>query len=72
MKTGTPKKTITPKEASETYGFCEGTLANLRCKRQGPKYFRAGGGRKILYLVEDFERWVLSNPVMTIDSSLEN
>jgi len=70
MKQGIQKKTITPKEASETYGFCEGTLANLRCKRLGPKYYRVG--RKVLYRVEDLECWVMSNPVITTGSSLEN
>lgn len=69
MKTGTPKKTISPKEASVTYGFCEGTLANLRYRKQGPKFYRVG--RKVLYLAEDFERWVLSNPVLTKDSLTE-
>lgn len=60
------KKAITPKAASEIYGFSEGTLANLRCKRNGPKYYRVG--RKVLYLVTDFEEWITKNPVLTTDS----
>lgn len=59
------KKTISPKTASEMFGFSVGALANLRCKRQGPKYYRVG--RKVLYFLEDFESWVFSNPVLTKD-----
>lgn len=60
------RKTLSPKEAAEIYGLSVGTLANDRYHKRGPKYFRCG--RKVLYLVEDLEAWVLRNPVQTIDS----
>ncbi|MCX5811098.1 MAG: helix-turn-helix domain-containing protein [Proteobacteria bacterium] len=62
------KKALTPEEVSEQYGLSKGTLANLRSKKQGAKFFRVGGGRKILYRIEDLESWLYQNPVMTIDS----
>lgn len=60
------QKTITPRQATEIYGLSMGTLANLRCQRKGPKFFKVG--RKILYPVADFEEWITRNPVLTIDS----
>jgi hypothetical protein len=42
-----------------------GTLANLRSKGRGPKYFKRG--RKILYKESDVDLWLLENPVMTMD-----
>jgi hypothetical protein len=67
MKNGILKKMVTPKEAAETYGWSEGTLANLRHRKLGPKYYRVGK-RKVLYRVEDIEAWVYGNPVLTADS----
>ena len=60
------KKALSPFEASQVYGFSEGTLANLRCRKQGPRFYKVG--RKVLYLVSDFEAWVCQNPVLTADS----
>lgn len=59
-------KSIDPKTAAELYGLNIGTLANLRSKKQGPRYFHVN--RKVLYFVEDIEAWIKRNPVMTIDS----
>lgn len=64
------KKTLTPREFAESYGFSEGTLANLRYQRRGPRYFQVG--RKVLYFVEDIESWIRQCPVMTIDSINQN
>jgi predicted DNA-binding transcriptional regulator AlpA len=66
MKQEHQKRTITPREAAEMYGLNLGTLANYRSKKQGPKYYRLG--KKVLYLVEDLEHWIMSNPVMTMES----
>ncbi|NLE25207.1 MAG: helix-turn-helix domain-containing protein [Clostridiaceae bacterium] len=60
------RKTVSPHQAAEIYGLSVGTLANLRCQKRGPKFFRCG--RKVLYKTDDFEKWLLSNPVLTIDS----
>ena len=60
------KKFFTPREAADYFGFAEGTLANLRWKRLGCKFYKRG--RKILYDRDEFESWVKENPVLTIDS----
>jgi hypothetical protein len=60
------RRTVTPQEAAEIYGLSVGSLANQRVKRQGSRYYTCG--RRVFYLVEDLERWLLRNPVMTIDS----
>ncbi len=60
------KKTITADEAVAMFGIPRGTLANLRSQRRGCRFFKVG--KRVLYRVEDFEKWITSNPVMTIDS----
>jgi hypothetical protein len=59
-------RTITPEQASAMYGLCKGTLANLRSQKKGCAYFTIG--RKVLYRVDDFEKWLFQNPVETVDS----
>ncbi len=61
------KKALTPKEAAEAYGLSVGSLANLRFRGLGCKYYKVGG-KKVLYLVSDFENWIKRNPILTIDS----
>jgi len=65
------RKAITPKEAADIYGLSEGSLNNLRWKKQGCRYYRVGA-RKIIYMVSDFEAWLKSSPVLTSSSLLEN
>lgn len=60
------KKAISPQEAAQIYSISIGHLANLRFKKQGCPYYRVG--RKVLYLVADFEDWIKRNPVLTKDS----
>ena len=60
------KKVYQPPDVQAAYGVPTGTLANLRSKRRGPRFYRVG--RKIYYMQEDLERWIRSNPVETIDS----
>ena len=60
------RKALTPRDVSFMYGISEGTLGNLRCQNRGPRYFKAG--RKVLYRVEDIERYLFQNPVLTLDS----
>jgi hypothetical protein len=64
------KLTFTPREVAETYGTNQGTLANLRWRKAGAKYFKVGK-KKIIYRREDLERWLFANPVHTIDSVKE-
>jgi hypothetical protein len=66
LATNSTKKALSPKIAAEIYGLSEGTLANFRCKKIGPKYYRVG--RKVLYLVSDFEEWITKHPVLTSES----
>lgn len=65
MKTN-ERQTLTPQEAAERYGLSVGTLANLRCNKQGPQFYKVG--RKCLYRISEFETWLYSQPVKTIDS----
>lgn len=59
------KRTATPLEVSQMYGLSVGTLANMRAVRKGPKYYKFG--RKVLYDLTEFETFVKSHPVLTID-----
>jgi len=61
------RKAITPRQASQAYGLSEGTLANMRHQKTGPKYYKIGK-RKVIYFIDDFESWLRKNPVLTIDS----
>jgi hypothetical protein len=60
------KRAITPEVASERYGIPTGTLANLRSQKRGCRFFKVG--RRVIYRVEDFEKWLTSSPVQTLDS----
>lgn len=57
---------VTPEQAAKLYGLNAGSLANLRSRKppQGAKFYKVG--KKILYKVEDLERWLFNEPVMTI------
>lgn len=57
------RKALTTQEVVEIYGMNQGTLANLRWMKTGPKYYRRG--RRILYKPEDIERWLFASPVLT-------
>jgi len=58
---------VTPEQAAELYGLNIGSLANMRCRKQGPRYYKVGKGKKVVYRVEDLEQWLFNEPVMTID-----
>lgn len=61
------KRTLTPHEVAEYYSIAVGTLANWRCRKHGPKYHKLGS-RKILYDIEEIERWIQDHTVLTINS----
>jgi hypothetical protein len=68
-----PEKTlkrivVRPPEIREIFGIPEGTLANLRWAKRGPRYFKKPGGRGVFYLLSDVEAWITSQPVLTVDS----
>jgi len=61
---------LTPKDVVKSYTALtksEGTLANWRHQKIGPKFYKIGN-KKILYRPEDIEAFLFSNPVQTIDS----
>ncbi|HME42601.1 MAG TPA: hypothetical protein VKF36_05895 [Syntrophorhabdales bacterium] len=55
-----------PEVISDQYGIPVGTLANLRSQRRGPRFYKRG--RRVLYYIEDVERWLRAYPVQTLDS----
>jgi hypothetical protein len=56
---------VTPEQAAKMYGLGAGTLANMRSQKKGPRFYKVG--KKVLYRIEDLERWLFDEPVMTID-----
>lgn len=68
QKPGSTVSKITASSAAiaKMFDLNQGTLANMRSKRIGPKFFKVG--RKILYRISDVEQWVFDNPVVTSDS----
>ena len=63
-----PPKALSPKDVIKHYPAlgCEGSLANLRCQKRGPRYFKVN--RKVVYRPEDIEAFLFSSPVLTQDS----
>lgn len=59
------REAITAREASVLMGMSEGTLANMRCRREGPRFYKMGG--KIIYRISDIENFLFKNPVTTSD-----
>jgi len=61
-----PKRVFTPREVAYAYGISEGTLANWRSKKIGPRYYKAGR-RKVIYFQSDLDSWAKHEPVLTRD-----
>ena len=53
-----PKRTLTGKEVEKIYGVDAGHLANLRCQKRGPKFFKVG--RNAYYRPEDVDSWMFA------------
>lgn len=49
---------MSPSDLAALLGVSAKTLANWRCQRQGPEFFRAG--RKIWYPRERVRAWILA------------
>lgn len=63
------QKVLTPKDVIEAYPALttsQGTLANWRNQKRGPRFFRVS--RKIVYRASDIEAFLFRNPVLTRDS----
>ena len=56
------KKWISPREVEKVYSIPVGSLANRRCLGLPPAYVKCGS-KKILYSVEDLEKWLESQKV---------
>ncbi len=69
MQHAVKKKLITPKEAANIFGFCEGTLANQRFKKLGCRFYKVN--RKVLYDYDELESWAKRCPVLTMDSVVQ-
>jgi hypothetical protein len=57
---------VSPEDAARLFSTSPGTLANWRCLKKGPRFYKVN--RKILYKVDDLEDFFTSAPVQTIDS----
>jgi hypothetical protein len=55
-----------PEVMAVTYNCSAGHLANLRSRKEGPKFYKRD--HRIYYKVSDFEEWLFSNPIMTADA----
>lgn len=60
------REMLTPRDVSIAYGIAEGTLANWRHQKIGPRFYRLGG-RKIAYDRRDLDQWATREPVLTRD-----
>jgi hypothetical protein len=59
-----PDGHMRPKDASLYTGFSEGTLANMRVKGTGPKFFKRGA--RVFYYQKDLDTWLqASGPCTT-------
>jgi hypothetical protein len=59
-------KATTADQVSKIYGIPQGTLANMRCRKEGPKYYKINS--RVIYFLADVEKWLMRNPVLTRDS----
>ena len=59
------RKMLSPAEVEAVYGIPVGSLANLRCARKGPPFYRVGGGRRIKYDPDAVRAWIESGRVLT-------
>jgi hypothetical protein len=64
------KIALDPFDIERMFGLSRGVLANLRCKRVGPPYFKVG--RRIFYKPGPFEKWFFGTPVLTKDALDQN
>jgi Helix-turn-helix domain len=59
---------VSPEQAAKLYGLNPGSLANMRCRKQGPRYYKVG--KKILYRIDDLERFLFNVPIQTLAQHL--
>lgn len=62
-----PTEYLSVSQVKSEYPFLSpGTLANMRCRKEGPRYYKLN--KKVLYKRSDLEVWFESEPVLTHDS----
>ena len=59
------RKLLPEAEGAKMLGLSVQTLRNMRCRRNGPSYFKLGG--KVMFAPEDLVRFVDSRHVKTKD-----
>ena len=59
------KKMASASEIAEMFSLSTGTLGNWRSQKKGPAFYRAR--RKVLYSIEEVDRWIKSQMTRTID-----
>jgi len=65
-----PTDFLSVSQIKSEYSFLNpGTLANMRCRKVGPKYYKLN--KKVLYKRSDLDAWCGSEPVLTRDSMPE-
>jgi predicted DNA-binding transcriptional regulator AlpA len=50
---------LSPKEVEKIFGFRADTLAQWRCQRKGPSFYKVG--RSVKYRLPDIEEWLEAN-----------
>jgi len=65
-------KALSPEDVVKVYPALTnstGVLANWRCQKVGPRYFKVG--RKVVYKTDDIEAFLFRHPVLTSDSIVQ-
>ena len=58
------RRMLAPREVKIVFSIPEGTLANMRWRKEGPRYYIVGR-RKILYDIKDVQEWITRQVVVT-------
>ena len=53
------RKYLTTVQAAEYCGYSKSTLEKLRCHGGGPTFLKPLGGRRVFYLHEDLDDWLM-------------
>lgn len=64
----TPDRLLAPADLSKLTGWSVQTLANKRCRREGPPYLVLGR-RTVRYSASAVQAWIASNTVSTCNTA---
>ena len=59
------KVALSAKQVEQVYSIPIGSLANMRWRREGPKFYKVN--RRVVYFAADIEDWLTRFPVLTTD-----